>query len=596
MKTYRHSQVTKDLVDVAMGRKYADLVITNTTLVNTATRELIKNVDIAVTKGRIALVGDGKHTIGKDTKIIDGTGYYTSPGFMDGHIHVESSMMTLREYAKLVVPLGTTAIFHDPHEIGNVLGTSGIDLMITDGKDVPLRCFATMPSCVPAVEEFEIPAKIISPDEIKSYLNKESICGLGEMMNIPGVLSSDENIHKELSDTLKSGKVITGHYTMPSLGKELNAYISGGARCCHESVAKDEALEKMRHGMYVQIREGSAWQDLTTLAPCIVDNDIDSRFATLVSDDTHPNTLREKGHIDHIIRLAIKSGIKPIEAIQMATINTANCFEMGGDLGSITPGKLADIVMFHSLEDIKVDYVVINGELVAEKGKLLNPIPEGKYPDYALNTIKLTHEFKAEDFIIYAPEDKESFATNVIEIIEVKAPNRKKVCTLKNSDGQVKVDLDQDIIKVASIERHHGQGEKTVGFVKGFGLKKGAIASTVSHDAHNIIVVGASEEDMSVAVNEILKLGGGIVAVEDGKPIAKLPLQLAGLMSISPSEVIDGQVTEIEKAWEILGSNIQSPFMTMALLSLAVIPELRITNKGLVDTLEYKFIPLFVQE
>ncbi len=593
MKTYTHGQVTKDLVDVAMGRKPAELVITNITLVNTNTRELIKNMDIAITKGRIALVGDGKHTIGDTTQVIDGCGYYASPGFMDGHIHVESSMMTLREYAKLVVPLGTTAIFHDPHEIGNVLGTSGIDLMIQDGKQVPLRCFATMPSCVPAVEEFEIPAKIISPDEIKSYLNKDSICGLGEMMNIPGVLSSDENIHKELADTLKAGKIITGHYTMPSLDRELNAYISGGARCCHESVGKEEALEKMRHGMYVQMREGSAWQDLTALAPCITNNDIDSRFATLVSDDTHPNTLREKGHIDHIIRLAIKCGINPIEAIQMATINTANCFEMAKDFGSISPGKLADIVLFDNLEDIKTDYVIINGELVAKDGKLLKPIPEGKYPDYALNTVKLTHKFTADDFAIKAPDDREFFDVNVIEIIEVKAPNKHKVCKMKNSNGKVEVDFDQDIVKVAAIERHHGQGEKTVGFVKGFGLKKGAIASTVSHDAHNIIVVGASEEDMSIAVNELLKVGGGIVAVEDGATIGKLPLQLAGLMSTSPSEVIDAQVTVIEEAWEKLGSNIQSPFMTMALLSLAVIPEIRITNKGLVDTLEYRFIPLF---
>lgn len=593
MQNQSRISLTKILADTAMGRKKADLVIKNVNIINTNTREIVFNQDIGIKCGRICLVGDASALIGDETTIIDGTSMYASPGFMDGHIHVESSMMSITEYAKAVIPLGTTAIFHDPHEIANVLGTKGVDIMIEEGKDLPLRTFATMPSCVPAVSHFELEASIITSDETCEYLKKEEIIGLGEMMNMPAVLASDDDVHKKLHGSLIVDKAITGHYTIPELNNGLNAYIASGICCCHESVTKEEALAKLRLGMYVQMREGSAWRDVAELVPLLVETKIDTRFATLVSDDTHPNTLLKNGHIDYIIRLCIELGLDPITAIQMATINTANCFKIADDFGSIAPGKYADIVLFENLDDIRAKVVLIDGKVVAENGKMVVDIKRPTYPDFALNTINITKTFTAEDFVIKAPIKDGDIKTHVVEIIEVKAPNKHIVTNMKVEDFIVSPDLDRDIVKACIVERHHNTNMVSKGFVKGFRLKTGAIASTVSHDAHNITLIGTNDKDIAIAVNTIKEIGGGIVVVKDEKVIAVAKLPLAGLMSTSTMLEIADEIESVENGFIELGCTIKSPFMTMALLSLAVIPELRLTNKGLVDTLKYEFVDLF---
>ena len=526
-------EVTKRLVAVAQGREAADTVIINGKLINVNTAEIQENIDIAIAEGRIALVGDAHHCIGKGTKVIDVSGKFLCPGFIDGHIHVESSMMTVREYAHTVIPHGTTSIYMDPHEIGNVLGMAGIKLMIEDGRDVPLRVNTVMPSCVPACPGFEDTGAILNAEDVEEAMLSDDIAGLGEMMNFPGVLYGDDEVHRKIQSTLKNNKTVTGHYSMPETGAGLNAYIASGVSCCHESVRKEDALAKIRLGMYAQLREGSAWHDVKETIRCVTEHNLDTRFVTLVSDDRHANTLIEYGHMDHIVKRAIEEGVNPINAIQMATINVADCFNVSGDLGSISPGKLADILVLDDLARVKVDKVLINGIIARE---LMLPIREGK------------------------------------------------VCC----------DLSQDVAKAVVIERHHATGTMGKGFVTGFHLKDGAVASTVSHDAHNLLIVGTNDEDMALAGNTLAEVGGGMVVVKDGKVLALLPLPIAGLMSEECAEKVADLVEKLDEGWKELGCDLVSPFMTMALIALAVLPELRLTNKGLVDTVNFKIVDLFV--
>jgi adenine deaminase len=416
------------------------------------------------------------------------------------------------------------------------------------------------------------------------------------MMNFPGVIFGDENIHKELQATLKADKIITGHYSMPETREGLNAYVASGARCCHESVRAEDALAKMRLGMYAQLREGSAWHDVKETVKSITENNIDTRFATLVSDDTHPDTLINLGHMDHIVRRAIEEGVNPITALQMATINVAQCFEMSRDLGSVSPGKWADILLISDLTKVKVDKVLINGELVAENRKMLVDIPGGNYHDAVKNSVRLAKKLEASDFVIEAPKPgSNSVKAHVMEIIEAKVGTYKRECMMPVKDGIVLNDPDQDIIKTAVIERHKATGTMGRGFVKGFHLKEGAVASTVAHDSHNLLIVGTNDEDMALAGNTLAEVGGGMVAVKNGKVIALLPLPIAGLMSEEPARAIAEKVHLLDVAWKELGCSLVSPFMTMALIALAVLPEIRLTNRGLVDTVNFKFLDLFIE-
>lgn len=589
-KRYELYQVTRDLSRTAMGEIKADMVIKNVKLVNVNTAEILENTDIAIKKGRIALVGDAKHTIGKNTTVVDGKGYYAVPGFIDTHIHVESSMLTLREYAKSVYVHGTTTIYMDPHEISNVLGVEGMRLMIEDGEDLPLRVYSTVPSCVPACEGFEDNGATMGPEEIKKAMKLKNVKGLGEMMNYPGIIYADNNMHKEVSITLKENKIATGHYPSSDI-RELNAYISAGINSCHETVTKEMALEKMRLGMYVQMREGSAWHDVAETVKSLIENKIDTRFAVLVSDDTHPDTLINYGHMNHIIRRAIQEGINPITAIQMATINAAFCFEMQRDLGSISPGKWADINLLSDLESVNVEKVIFNGELVSENKKLLIDIIHKAYPEFSKNTVNIKDELIPSDFIIKADGERKN--VRVMEIVEAKAYNYHRIIEMPVIKNEIKSNIENDIIKIAVIERHKATGLIGRGFVKGFGFKSGAVASTVSHDAHNLTIIGTNDEDMAMAGNVLSKCGGGMVVVENGEIIAINPLPIAGLMSEDSAEIVAKRVHDIELGWQRLGCNLISPFMTSALLSLAVIPELRMTNKGYIDCNKFEKVDIF---
>ncbi|HPD05675.1 MAG TPA: adenine deaminase [Spirochaetota bacterium] len=579
--------ITMELADVAMGRRKADMVIKNGTLVNVNTKELQEHIDVALYKGRIALVGDASHCIGETTQIIDATGLYIAPGFMDGHIHVESSMLTVSQYSTAVVPHGTTAIFMDPHEIANVLGLKGVKLMLDEARDVPLRVYATVPSCVPAAPGLEDAGAEIGPEEIAEAMKWDAIAGLGELMNFPGVFNSVPQVHKEIEVTLKAGKPVTGHFALPDTGKMLNAYIASGVRSCHESVRHEDALAKMRLGMYAKIREGSAWHDLKEVIKAITHNTVQSRFAILVSDDTHPDTLIKLGHLDHIVKRAIEEGVDPVTAIEMVTINTAECFLMSKDFGSVSPSKVADIVLLSDLYSVTVKAVIIGGRLVARDGTMLSSAKKVTYPDWSKNTVNVGKTLTPQDFMLTV--NKSEVKVRVIQIEEAKVTTKQVIETLKTIDGNVAPNKEKDIAKAALFERHKATGTKGLGFVKGFGLKKGAVASTVAHDSHNLLIVGTDEEDMAFAGNELIKAGGGMIAVADGKVLAIVELPVAGLLTDEPVEAVQKKVETLEKAWKMLGCNLVSPFMTMALLGLPVIPELRLSNRGLVDAVNFTF-------
>lgn len=587
-------ECSRTLSDVAMGRRPADTVIRDARLVNVCTHEILDHTDVAIACGRIALVGDAAHCIGPETEVIEAGGQLLAPGFLDGHIHIESSMLTPVEYARAVLPHGTTGIYYDPHEICNVLGLKGVDLMAADAAKTPLKAMLTTPSCVPAVPGFEDSGAEITPADIASEMRHDYTVGLGEMMNFPGITGAAEAAHGIVGETLKAGKIVTGHYSVPETGAGLNAYIASGVRCCHESTRAADALAKMRLGMYAMLREGSAWHDLQEVSKAITENDVDSRYAVMVSDDTHPHTLLSEGHLDHIVRRAVSFGVDFVTAIQMVTLNCAQCFKMDDELGSVTPGKCADLVLIDNETDINVTRVLIDGETVAENGRLTIELPKSELPDWAMDTMHVGETITPDTFKIYT-DKKDKATVRAIEIIPVRVGDYERHVQLKVENGELKSDTTQDVLKAFVFERHNATGKYGVGFVKGFHVQCGAMASTVAHDAHNLLVIGTNDEDMALAANTLIACGGGEVIVQNGEVLGCVPLPLAGLMNPKPAEEMNALVENLGKAWKQIGCDIQSPFMTMALIPLACLPELRLTNRGLVDCTTFSFTDLEVE-
>lgn len=585
-------ECTIQLARVATGVEKADLVIKNARLVNVCTHEIMDNISVAVAEGRIALVGDAAHCIGENTTVIDAENKYLAPAFLDGHIHVESSMLSVGEYAKAVVAHGTSGIFMDPHEICNVLGLEGVNYMMEDAKRTPLKTMLTTPSCVPAVGGFEDTGAKIDPEDVALTMDYDCCVGLGEMMNFPGILSGNPHTHGMVAETLKAGKIPTGHYSLPETGAGLNAYIASGIRCCHESTRAEDALAKMRLGMYALLREGSAWHDLHEVAKAVTENKVDSRYACLISDDTHPHTLIQHGHLDHIVRRAVEEGFDPITAIQMVTINVAQCYQLDHEMGSVTPSKCADLVLIDDLTRCHVTDVFIDGAHVAKDGKLLVELEPYTYSPKAVNSIHLD-QLTAEDFKI--PCEKDCVDVHAIEVIPAKVGTYDKIVTLPVHNGGIQADPAQDVLKVAVFERHKRTGTVGKGFTKGFGIKRGALAQTVAHDAHNLLVVGSNDADMALAANTLIACGGGLVAVLDGEVLSVVELPIAGLMSDRPIEEMSASIEKLERTWEEMGSTLPSPFMTMALIPLACIPQTRLTNRGLVDCRTFEFIDLVVK-
>ena len=594
-------EVLEDLIATATGKIKADLVLKNVSLVNVYSGEIQEEVNIAIKGERIAHVGKKiDHLIGEATRVIDLKGSIVVPGFLDGHIHIESSMLIPSEFARVVIGRGTTSVFADPHEIANVLGVKGVKLMIKNARKSPLKVFIAVPSCVPAsTSEFETSGSELNPSDIEELLDLDEVVALGEVMNYPGVISGDRKMMEEIKISLRKKKVIEGHYASPELEEKLSAYVSAGITSCHESTSAMEAIEKARRGMHVMIREGSAWKDLSEVIKAVTEYKLDTVNFSLVSDDRHLLDLIKEGHMDYILRRAVEEGVDPIKAIQMATINTARHFKMDVDIGGIAPGKLADVVVLKDLKSFTVLSVFANGKLVYSDGKLLIERGEPEIPRYAKETVKVKRKLTPEDFKVKVNSQygEETVKVNVIEVREGSIVTKRRIEKLKVRNGEVQPDLKRGIIKVAVIERHHCTGNMGLGFIKGLHVKEGAIATTIAHDSHNLIVAGVNEEDMALAVNTLIDYQGGITITKNGGQLALVELKVAGLMSDKPYEEVAKEIEELENAWlSISDKKMKAPYMTLSMIALPVIPELRLTDKGLVDVNNFKKTELILKE
>ena len=588
-------KLTHALVDTAMGRVPADLVIRNGQWVSVQSGEIIPDTDIAVKDGHIAYVGeDASHTIGKKTKVIDARGRYLVPGLLDGHMHVESSMVTVTEFVRAVAVHGTTGVFTDPHEIANIFGLKGVKLIVDEAQKQPIHVWVQMPACVPSAPGFETPGAAIGPKEVAEAMKWKGIIGLGEMMNFPGVFMSDKNMLAEMSITHAHHKVIGGHYASPDLGLPFHGYVAGGAEDDHEGTVMEDAIARVRQGMKPMLRYGSAWFDVEAQVTAITKKGLDSRRMILVTDDSHAGTLSTEGHMDRVLRHAISQGLKPITAIQMMTLNTAEHFGVSREMGMIAPGRSADVVLVKDLKNFKAELVIAKGQVVAENGEWQVELPAVKYPRWATRSVKMKRKLTARDFALRTgAADGSEVDANVIGVIENQAPTRHLKLKVKAAQGEVKSDLGNDLAKIAVVERHRATGQVTVGLVKGFEFtRKCAIGSTVAHDSHHMIVVGTDDENMAIAANELAKCGGGQIVVMDGKVVGLVELPIAGLMSNEHADIVAQKAGTVLDGFKMCGSELNNPNMQLSLLALVVIPELRISDKGLVDVTQFKFIPV----
>ena len=560
------------LISVAKGELPADLILANARIINVFTGE-VESGNVAICGDRIAGVGDYSQA----KQVLDLTDKYLAPGLINGHTHLESSMLDVGQYARAVVPRGTLAVVTDLHEIANVCGLEGMRYVLNSARRLPLELFLMAPSCVPATP-LETSGASLEPEALRQVLRWRGCIGLGEVMNFPGVLGANAGVLSKID--LAKGKVVDGH--APGVtGKNLSAYIAAGIHSDHESVTLDEAREKLRRGMWVMIREGSSEKNLDALLPLVTDKTY--KRCMFVVDDRSCADLLKDGDIDAVVRKAIASGLDPVRAIQMATINTADYFRLD-KLGAIAPGYLANLIVLGDLSRLQIDMVFYRGRMVARQGEPL-------FPSYQLRSEGLTDTINIKPFNIEALRLLASAETEpVIELVPGQIITRKRVEKVKVSGGVIVSDVDRDILKLVVVERHKATGNIGLGLVKGFGLKKGALASSIAHDSHNIVAVGTNDEDIFTAVKEVERLDGGLVVVADNKILASLALPIAGLLSDEPLEVVVSKLEKLEQLARDLGTTLASPFSTLSFLALPVIPELRLTDLGLVDVNEFRLI------
>ena len=568
----------ENIINVARGLEKADLVIKNANVVNVLSEEIYKG-DIAIVDGIIA--GIGENYSGK--KEIDVNGAFVSPSFIDGHVHLESAMMLPKEFASVVLPAGTTTVIIDPHEISNVLGLHGISFMHEAVKNLPMDVFTMLPSCVPATP-FETSGFDLNSYDLSLLIDKPWVLGLAEMMNFPGVLNLDNNVMAKLELAKSKEKRIDGHAPYLS-GKDLCAYVASGVKSDHECTTPEEAIERIRLGMYVMIREGTAAKDLDALLPVL--KNCNTRKCIFVTDDRHPSDLKE--HINGMVRRAVEAGVDPIKAIQVASLNTAEYFGLQ-NLGAIAPGYKADLLVLPDLKSFKPDIVMKNGNVIAHNGKLAVEILQGEA--LAVRNSVNVRWITPEDFKISVNEPDGKIGVKALEVIPHQLITKSVETEALVEDGNAISNIENDTLKICVIERHRATGNIGKGFVKGFNLKCGAIASTVAHDSHNMIVIGTNDADMYTAAVALIKCKGGKVVVKDGEIISELALPIAGLMSDREFDYVVDKCEELNQAAHSIGCELNDPFMTMGFLSLPVIPELKITDKGVFDTNKFDFIDI----
>ncbi len=564
-----------NLVRAARGDAMADLLLRNAKLVNVYSGEIYPAA-VAVLDDRIIGIGDG-YTARKE---IDLKGSYLAPGLIDAHVHIESAMVGVRQFAAAVVPRGVTAVVADPHEITNVFGLDGIRYMFDQAKYGQLSMYVMVPSCVPATHMATAGAYLEAKD-IASLQNDRWVLGLGEMMNYPGVVHEDQGVLDKI-EAFRT-RVLDGHAPGFS-GKALNAYVAAGIGSDHECTTVAEAQEKLRLGMYILMREATNAHDLAHLLPLITPDN--ARRICFCTDDRHPGDILDQGSVDFLVRTAIRAGVDPVTAIRMATLNTAEWFRMY-DRGGIRPGNRADLIVFDDPEAFDVRLVIRDGQAVAENGKLLSfNVPER--PAYLRGSMNIN--WHAVNFTI----PTEGRRAHVIGVVPDQLITEDRILEIPSTSGVARSDLEQDIIKMAVIERHMATGNVGKGFVQGLGLRRGAIASTIAHDHHNLVVAGADNISLTTAAAAVADMGGGLAVADGIRILGRLPLPVAGLMSNKPIHEVRRQLDEVIGAARGLGSELHDPFMTLSFLALEVIPHLKLTDQGLVDVDKFQFVPLWV--
>jgi adenine deaminase len=564
------------LIAAARGDRPVDLLLTNLRLVNVFNGR-IHDAAVAVAEG--VVVGFGDTYAAK--QIVDLGGRYLLPGFIDSHLHIESAMTSVTEFCRAVLPRGTTTVVADPHEIANVLGVEGIRYMLESAAGQPLDLRFSLPSCVPATQMETAGARLEAEDLIPFFEHRR-VVALAEMMNFPGVIAGDPKVLAKIAASHRAAKPVDGH--APGLGgPRLHAYLSTGIGSDHECTDLSEAAEKLAAGMHIMVREGTCARNLDDLFDLI---DVHTaRRMMWCTDDRHPHDLLDEGHVDAAVRKAIAKGLDPVTAIQMATLNPAEYFRLD-QVGAVAPGRLANLLVVSNLEALTIDAVFVAGREVAVDGRLVEDLPRpAPIPVPSSMKVDLEHL----DFTIHTKGER----VRVIEVIPDQVVTGEQILAPTVIDGKVMADPGRDLLKIAVVERHTGSGHIGLGLATGFGLQKGALASSVAHDSHNIIVVGASDADMAAAVNAVVNLGGGFAAVVDGQVKATVPLPIAGLMSDAPMETVRRQLDAIIQVAHDLGATLSDPFMALGFIALPVIPKLKITDKGLVDVERFEVVPLF---
>lgn len=590
----------RNLIDVLMGDKdYADIVLYNGKIINVITRE-IYNGDIAIKGKYILLVGDCKKLIGPDTLVIDVEGKYLSPGFIDSHMHFESSMLTVTEFSRLSIPSGTTTLIADPHEIGNALGPVGMKAMADEIDSVPNKVYLVVPALTPDCPDLETAGYDTNSKDMEDLLNYKHIIGIGELQGFSNAKHVYRNTPEIITDLLastmyaKSKNMVVDGNAPELFGAELAAHIiSTGGKCsCHETTTKEEAVEKLRQGVYLFMREGSTQRNMAECIRAVTEEKMDSRRCILATDDMVAADLETLGHMNEIVKRTIREGVDPVEAIQMVTINPATYFGLE-DIGVLAPGKIADIAVISDLEEMVVEGVFIDGKLVASKGELLIDLPPYIYPEEVKNSVKIG-PISERDLEIRA--EGTSARVRCIELIPDQNLTGKAEETLRVYNGVVQPDPSSDTLEIACIERYGRTGNIGKAFVKGFGMKSGAFAESVAHDTHNIIVVGTNIRDMTLAVNRVIELGGGIAISNGGRILSDMRLPVGGLITdeLNGHEV-SKKIAELERiVREDLGCKVHAPFMHLSFLSLSTSPSWKITDKGLVDVNNFKILPATV--
>ncbi len=592
-------EVAPQLTQVALGKAKADLVITNVQWVNVQSREIIANTDIAVAHGRFAYCGpNANHCIGPGTDILNGDDRYIIPGLCDGHMHIESGMLTPARFTEAVTPHGTTTMFADPHEMANVMGLEAIRLMYNEAVRQPINIFLQVPSCVPSFPGFEDAGAELDVTDIAGLIDAPNIIGLGEMMDFVGVINGDPKLFGEMAATRLVGKTIGGHYPSPDLGNNFHAYVASGPADDHEGTREIDAVERARRGMRSMLRLGSAWYDVKKQITAVTERGLDPRNFILCTDDCDAATLIHDGHMDRVVRHAIECGCEPLIALQMATINTASHFGLERELGSISPGRRADFFLTSDLEKLPIDLVYANGIKVAQEGQFVGLLKPLSWPAEMKETVRVKQPIGSQEFDINPPKgnNRATLKANVIGIIENQAPTKLLQIDLDVKEGLVEGDQGKDVCQIALVERHKASGAVINGFVSGFGYKgEMALASTIGHDSHHMIVVGTCKQNMALAANKLVETNGGITLWREGQQKGLVKLPIGGLLSDAPPSQVAKDLVKLRQEMVNCGCNLNNAFMQHTLLALVVIPEIRISNRGIFNVIKAEFVDLFIQ-